>query len=48
MIVVVPYDQQWPHHFAKLGGRLREVLGEVALSSRPCPLPSGRSSAAPG
>jgi GrpB protein len=31
MIVVVPYDQQWPHQFAKLGGRLREVLGEVAL-----------------
>lgn len=27
----MPYDPQWPHRFAGLGGPLREALGEVAL-----------------
>lgn len=30
-IVVVPYDPQWPAHFAVLGQTLRQALGIVAL-----------------
>jgi len=30
-IVVVPYDPEWPRHFADLGRRLRDALGRVAL-----------------
>lgn len=30
-VVVVPYDAEWPHLFAELGGRLRGALGSTAL-----------------
>ncbi len=31
MIEIVSYDAAWPDEFARLGARLREVLGDVAL-----------------
>jgi len=30
-VIIVPYDEQWPKLFAELGGRLRGVLGGVAM-----------------
>ncbi len=31
LIVVVPYDPEWPEWFARVGGELRAALGTVAL-----------------
>jgi GrpB-like predicted nucleotidyltransferase (UPF0157 family) len=30
-VLVVPYDLNWPNEFARLGGTLRQTLGDVAL-----------------
>ncbi len=30
-VIIVPYDEEWPKLFAELGGRLRGVLGGVAV-----------------
>lgn len=32
MIVIVPYNEGWPHSFHRVGGRIREALGERALA----------------
>ncbi len=32
MILIVPYDEQWPSEFARLAAPLRQALGELAVS----------------